>query len=60
MALISKDSGGSGDFEPVPAGTYIGRCVTVVDLGEQDTPWGSKEKVESWIKQPTAERKGGD
>ncbi len=45
MSLTSKDSGGSGSFEPVPAGTYTARCVTVVDLGVQDTPWGGKEKV---------------
>jgi len=45
MALISKDSGGSGSFEPVPEGTHIARCITVVDIGFQETPWGSKEKV---------------
>ena len=44
MALIAKDSGGEG-FEPIPAGTYVGRCVSVVDLGVQETPWGGKEKV---------------
>ena len=45
MALLSKDSGGGGSFEPVPAGTYTARCVSVVDLGVQETPWGGKEKV---------------
>ena len=44
MALLSKDSGGDG-FDPLPPGTYVGRCVSVVDLGVQDTPWGGKEKV---------------
>ena len=45
MALITKDSGGSGNFEPVPEGTHIARCITVVDIGIQQTPWGGKEKV---------------
>lgn len=44
MALIASDKGGEG-FEPVPAGTYVARCISVVDLGVQDTPWGGKEKV---------------
>lgn len=44
MGLIAKDNGGEG-FEPIPAGTYIARCVSVVDLGVQETPWGGKEKV---------------
>lgn len=44
MALLASDKGGEG-FEPVPAGTYVARCVSVVDLGVQDTPWGGKEKV---------------
>jgi hypothetical protein len=41
---MAKDSGGEG-FEPIPAGTYVARCVSVVDLGVQETPWGGKEKV---------------
>ena len=44
MGLMAKDSGGEG-FEPIPAGTYVARCVSVVDLGIQETPWGGKEKV---------------
>ena len=47
MALLSKDSGGSGGFEPVPAGSYVARCITVVDLGIQQSNFGPKEKV--WI-----------
>ena len=45
MPLLSKASGGGGDFDPVPAATHIARCISVVDLGFQDTPWGRKEKV---------------
>ena len=45
MALLSSDKGGGSDFEPCPTGTHVARCVSVVDLGFQDTPWGAKEKV---------------
>ena len=44
MALLSKDSGGSG-FENLDPGAYVGRCVSVIDLGVQQTPFGGKEKV---------------
>jgi hypothetical protein len=44
MALLSKDSGGDG-FQQLDPGSYIARCVSVIDLGVQDTPWGGKEKV---------------
>jgi len=47
MSLISKDSGG-GDWDPVPEGTHGAVCITVVDMGLQDTGrWGMKEKV--WL-----------
>lgn len=45
MAFMSSDKGGSGNFEPVEAGAHAARCVSVVDLGVQQTPWGGKEKV---------------
>lgn len=34
MGFIAKDSGG-GDFKRVPAGAYIGRCYSLIDLGTQ-------------------------
>lgn len=34
MGFIAKDNGG-GDFKRVPAGAYIGRCYSVIDLGTQ-------------------------
>lgn len=43
MAFLSSDKGGS-NFEPVAAGSHVARCVSVVDLGVQQTPWGGKEK----------------
>jgi len=36
MGFIAKDSGG-GDFKRVPAGVYIGRCYSLIDLGTQRT-----------------------
>lgn len=45
MGFMSKDSGGSGNFEPLPMGTHIARCCSVVDLGVQDSPHGPKEKA---------------
>lgn len=36
MSLTVKSSG-SGDFEMTPEGTYIGRCIKVIDLGTQTT-----------------------
>lgn len=44
MALLSKDTGGSG-FEQLAPGAYVARCVSVIDLGVQQTPFGGKEKV---------------
>ncbi len=45
MSLMSKSEGGGGSFEPVPVGSHIARCVTVVDLGFQETKFGKKEQV---------------
>lgn len=36
MGFIAKDSGG-GNFKRVPAGVYIGRCYSLIDLGTQET-----------------------
>ena len=44
MGYIAKDTGGGSDWEPVPTGTHIARCVTAVDLGLQPTGYGTKEK----------------
>ena len=45
MGLMATEKTGGEGFKPVPQGTHIARCVTVVDLGVQQTPWGSKEQV---------------
>ena len=35
MAIMATDTGGGGDFTPVPQGTHIAICDQVVDLGRQ-------------------------
>lgn len=45
MGYMAKEKAGGEGFKPVPAGTHLARCVTVVDLGIQQTPWGSKEQT---------------
>jgi hypothetical protein len=46
MAIPSSEKAGSGtEFVPVPVGSHISRCVTVVDLGIQQTKFGDKEQV---------------
>jgi len=44
MAFPTSAKGGS-DWEPVPAGTHIARCVTCVSFGLQETGFGPKDKV---------------
>ena len=34
MGLKASDSGG-GNFRPVPPGSYVARCISVIDLGTQ-------------------------
>jgi len=43
MPSIVK-SKGEGSFEPMPTGTHIAICTTVVNLGPQESPWGVKNK----------------
>jgi len=45
MGFIAKDSGG-GNFKRVPAGAYIGRCYSLIDLGTQTTngQYGEKQQ----------------
>ena len=39
MALIAKETGGGGEFTPVPQGMHLARCYRVVDLGTQETTY---------------------
>lgn len=53
MAIIAKDSGGGGDFEPMPSGNHVAICDMVVDLGLQEThsaKYGDKVKHQIYIR----------
>lgn len=39
-----KDNGG-GDYEKVPTGTHVGRCIALIDLGTSETKFGKKRDV---------------
>lgn len=45
MGFIASDSGG-GNFKRVPAGAYIGRCYSLVDLGTQLSSGQYGEKMQ--------------
>lgn len=49
MAFIAKDSGG-GNFKRVPAGVFIGRCFSLIDLGTQLTSGQYGEKMQHKIR----------
>ena len=49
MGFIAKDSGG-GNFKRVPAGAYIGRCYSLIDLGTQTTTGQYGEKQQHKIR----------
>lgn len=49
MAFLASDSGG-GNFKRVPAGAYIGRCYSLVDLGTQLTTGQYGEKLQHKIR----------
>lgn len=49
MAFIASDSGG-GNFKRVPAGAYIGRCYSLIDLGTQLTTGQYGEKMQHKIR----------
>lgn len=42
MSLVVKQTG--GDFEMVPEGQYVARCIKVIDLGTQTVTWAGEEK----------------
>lgn len=45
MATYASDSGGGKDFDPVPEGSHLAVCDMFVDLGLQDTNFGTKHKI---------------
>lgn len=53
MALIASDTGGGGDFTPMPAGNHVAVCNMVTDLGMQKVIsqlYGEKVKHQVYIR----------
>lgn len=50
MGFIATDSGGSGNFKRVPAGVFIGRCFSLIDLGTQMTDGQYGQKLQHKIR----------
>ena len=44
MSLVAKDSGGDGNFTPVPPGMHLARCYRIVDLGTQKSEYQGQVK----------------
>lgn len=44
MAIIASDTGGGGDFSPMPQGNHVAVCNMVVDLGMQATEFNGQVK----------------
>lgn len=56
MAIMATDTGGGGDFSPMPVGNHVAVCNMVVDLGLQRTvsqQFGEKIKHQVWIRWET-------
>lgn len=49
MGFIASDAGG-GNFKRVPAGVFIGRCYSLIDLGTQSTDGQYGQKQQHKIK----------
>ena len=50
MGFIASDSGNGGNFKRVPAGVYIGRCYSIIDLGTQTSNGQYGEKHQHKIR----------
>lgn len=50
MGFMASDSGGGGNFKRVPAGAYIGRCFSLIDLGTQLSTGQFGEKMQHKIR----------
>lgn len=58
MAIVATDTGGGGDFSPMPVGNHVAVCNQVVDLGQQrvvSQMYGDKVKHQVWIRWETPE-----
>lgn len=50
MGFVATDAGGNGNFKRVPAGAYIGRCYSLIDLGTQLSTGQYGEKMQHKIR----------
>lgn len=50
MGFIATDSGSGGNFKRVPAGVFIGRCYSLIDLGTQMTDGQYGQKMQHKIR----------
>lgn len=56
MAIVATDTGGGGDFSPMPQGNHVAVCNMVVDLGKQrivSPQFGESVKHQVWIRWET-------
>ena len=56
MAIVASDSGGGGDFSPMPTGNHVAVCNMVVDLGKQrisSAMYGESVKHQVYIRWET-------
>ena len=56
MAIMATDTGGGGDFSPMPSGNHVAVCNMVVDLGLQlvrSQMYGDKKKHQVYIRWET-------
>lgn len=49
MAIMATDTGGGGDFSPMPSGNHVAVCNMVVDLGKQRTEYQGEVKTQHKI-----------
>lgn len=52
MAIVATDTGGGGDFKPVPTGNHRGVCTMLADLGQQRVQsqmYGEKVKHQVYV-----------
>jgi len=60
MAIMVSDSGGGGDFSPMPQGNHVAICNMVVDLGLQRTVsqmYGEKIKRQVYVRWETPDER---
>ncbi len=49
MAIIAEDTGGGGNFSPMPSGNHVAVCNMVVDLGKQKVEYQGEVKIKPQV-----------